>query len=240
MRALTRRRALLGLIAGLVLGAAAPGRADLIPLSRNITQNGNADLSGQLCVEVTDLGGGVIQFLAQNAAGGVASAIQAFSIELGGLNWTAASLVEGPGTKFQFDTNYNLPGGNTLSPPFDETFAIVRRGGAANGINPGEYAGFQLVTTVSFADMLSAIANGVVRLGVHVQSIGSTGGSDSYINSTVVPEPSGLVLAVVGVGALGLMGCRRRRSRSGSALQAVPGCRAELCGPVSGQNTVGD
>lgn len=206
----TLRLALLGIVAG--LGLAAPSRADIIPLAQNITNNGNADLSGQLSVEVTDLGGGVIQFLARNASGGVTSAIQTFTIQLGGLAWSSATLVEGPGTDFTFDVSYNLPGGNSLSPPFEETFAIRRQGGAANGINPGEFAGFKLATSVSFANMLAAIANGTVRLGVHVQSIGTSGGSDSYINSsTVVPEPSALISATIGAGLFGLAAMRRRR-----------------------------
>ena len=108
----------------------------------------------------------------------------------------------------------NLPAGNTAAPAFvaTQTFsADVNPGPPSNGVNGsndilgirlglGSFANFNAVT--------AAVANGSLRFGLHVRSIGVAGGSDSYINTTVVPVPAAAWL--FGSALLGLAGLKRK------------------------------
>jgi MYXO-CTERM domain-containing protein len=64
------------------------------------------------------------------------------------------------------------------------------------------------------ADRWSIIdtSQATLRMGYHVQSIGTSGGSDSYVNVAAVPEPSTTVMALTGLGLAGLFRLRRRRA----------------------------
>ena len=193
----------------------------IFPLSTRITNNGNEYLGGQLSIELNDLGGDMVEFLARNASGGINSAIQTLALDgIAGL-YSNATPVLGSGTNFVIDTNYNLPGGNSISPQFSSDIAINRTGGAANGINPGEFAGIKFTLTggATYQSLITAMNAGDLRLGVHVQSIGALGGSDSYINGpsnvpTVVPEPSAIISGLLGSGLMGLAALKRRKKQS--------------------------
>lgn len=77
----------------------------------------------------------------------------------------------------------------------------------AKGVGPGETLGvaFSLQGGQSYADVLTELGDGSLRIGIHVQAFAS-GGSESFVNA--VPEPSPAVLLLV-TGALA--GTRRRR-----------------------------
>ncbi len=114
----------------------------------------------------------------------------------------------------------NLPGGATLSPAFNaiQSFsADVNPGPPSNGLN---VAGdsltmqFTLQPGRDYNSVVSAISQGTLRLGLHVRSIGTVGGSDSFVNGgqiQVVPLPMG---AWAGLGGLlmaaGIRATRRR------------------------------
>jgi hypothetical protein len=110
----------------------------------------------------------------------------------------------------------DLPGGNTVVPPFNVTAGFLADSDAPaqpNGVNPGEFLQivFNLQAGKTLADTLSALAlagqPGGLRIGIHVQGFGS-GGSESFINNPV-PEPG--TFALVAAGMLGLGIARRRR-----------------------------
>lgn len=84
----------------------------------------------------------------------------------------------------------------------------------ANGVNPGETLGvvLQLDNGHSYGDVLTALSDESLRVGLHVQAF-ANGGSESFINTPggsppAVPEPS--TLAIFGLGAL-FAGRRMRR-----------------------------
>jgi hypothetical protein len=114
-----------------------------------------------------------------------------------------ASIVNGTGVSFAQDASPpNLPGGNSISPPFQVTAGFLADSNPPaqpNGVNPGEMLTiiFDLQGGGVFQDILDELGDGTLRIGIHVQGY-SSGGSESFVN---VPEPAlGLLLA------LGLVG----------------------------------
>jgi hypothetical protein len=76
-----------------------------------------------------------------------------------------------------------------------------------NAVRPGEWVAinFMLQGGQTFADVISELGDGTLRIGIHVIAFGS-GGSESFIN---VPEPG--PASLLGFAALGLLALRRRR-----------------------------
>ncbi len=126
------------------------------------------------------------------SGGAVQSSIGTVSFSVGDPN---------PGTN-------NLPGGNSIGFAATEVLnAYANNPAPQNGINPGEsltlsYAG-------DFAQVIAALFSGQFRAGIHVQSIGQRGSSDSFVTGTSVPEPSALILLSSAILGLGLP--RRKR-----------------------------
>lgn len=116
-----------------------------------------------------------------------------------------------PGVAYQIDRGPPvLPGGKPRG--FNATDGL--RAGAKpptrhSGIDPGEW----MTVTVSlqdgftFADAVSALMDGSMRIGMHVQAF-PDGSSLSFINDPLVPAPGGV--AALGVAGI-LVGGRRRR-----------------------------
>jgi hypothetical protein len=112
----------------------------------------------------------------------------------------------------------NLPGGNTASPPFVATagFGADTSGNPANGVNTAADAlgiVIELLPGLNFDDVVTAIGNGDLRVGLHLRSIGQQ--SDSFINHPeahrFIPEPGSAAIWALGV--LAIAGLRRRERR---------------------------
>lgn len=117
----------------------------------------------------------------------------------------------------------NLPGANFLDPAFQSTFGLNADADPPvqiNGVNPGERLNVivQINAGFTFDDVVTAYESMALRIGIHVQGFAS-GGSESFVGLSdagpppIVPEPSGLALA--GLGLIGLV-YRRRRKGSGT------------------------
>lgn len=160
----------------------------------------------QLSVDVTNPGGGQIDFTFLNS-GPAACSITDLYWDDGAL-LGIASIVSGPGTSFsQGASPGNLPGGNNCSPPFVATAGFTADSNPPaqpNGVNPGEFVTvrFNLIGGFTYADAIAQLADGTVRIGIHVQGFAS-GGSESF----VIPTPGTAALGLLGLAAAG----RRRR-----------------------------
>jgi hypothetical protein len=156
-------------------------------------------------------GPGIADIYFRQGIAGILSAIGVFDSSSG----VAFSAPADPG---------DLPGGNTLSPPFvtDNTagfqFASFDSDSpvADNEVKFGEFLTLRgtYATGQSFANLLPFIAN--QGIGVHVQSGCGTGTADSC--SAVVPLPAAAWLLVSAIGGLGGLGwAARRRRENGSS-----------------------
>jgi hypothetical protein len=180
-----------------------------------ITNNGNVDVSNQLSVEVTNPGLGQASFTFYNAVG-ITSSITDIYFDDGTLLGIASINVSGIEVGFEDPAiPENLPGGNSISPPFETT-----RGFSADSDSPIMEQGvnaasewvtitFNLINDKTYGDTIAALDNGDLRIGLHVQAIGTTGGSDSYVNK--VPEPTTLLL--LGLGLIGIAGVGRKLNK---------------------------
>jgi hypothetical protein len=215
-----RCRAFSSSLAALVamLGVGAPAAALTLGF-HCITNNlaGDCTIGGaQMSVDVTDPGSGRIAFTFRNVGAGASSITDVYWDD--GSLLGIFSITNTPGL-VQFTspaTPGNLPGGNNALPPFVATAGFSADSDSPvqpMGVNPGEtlIVTFDLINGRSFADALSDLGDGELRIGIHVQGYGS-GGSESFVNGSppvVVPEPG--TFALLGGGTLALTLSRRRR-----------------------------
>ena len=183
----------------------------------NITNNGNSDLAGQLSVAVTPKGSQV-DFTFTNSVG-IASSITDIYFEDGTLlgiasisdsdspaeNYVAFSQLASPG-----DLPGRTPVGFLTTAGFsaDSDAPVMENG--VNASTEWVTITFDLINGQTYADTIAALNSGELRIGLHVQSIGTTGGSDSYVNR--VPD-GGMTLMLLG-GALVGLGALRRKFRA--------------------------
>ena len=183
-----------------------------------ISNNFAADCAtgeAQLAVDVTDPGGNQVLFTFSNT-GPNPSAITDVYFDDGSL-LGISTVINDPGfVEFSVPaTPGNLPAANNANPPFVTTAGFSADADpppAFKGVDPGEELGilFALQTGRTFADVLTELGNGDLRIGVHVQDF-ALGGSESFVNPPL-PEPGVALLLAEGLAFLAIArrGIRRR------------------------------
>jgi hypothetical protein len=202
------------LFAGVMLLSSANAQAAIVNFGPVLTYDGL--IPGQIFVDVTSSGGGTVDFTFYNQMlGATDSTIANIYFQHNGLLNDYDSMADsGAGVDFSLGGSpANLPEGANLIPNFvaDIAFGAVPPP-ATNGIddNVGEWLTLSFITDTSLEDILLALENGELRIGLHVISIGEQGLSTSLVTgpSGVVPEPS--TYALLG-SALGLVAMAKRR-----------------------------
>ncbi len=219
---LARRVLWLGVVSLVALGwKAAPVRAAMYaftPVSFNSGAMANA-VATQFSLDVTESGSHALFTFANN--GPVASTITGTYFDDGaGVLHTILAPLNGPGVNFRLGGNpANLPA--PMDPyRFGANFwatAKAPKGLGKNGVdNTGEFVTipFTLESGKSFANVLAALdagladptsTAGTLRVGIHVQSIGTTCQSDAFMLTPVhTPLPGAVILGLLGLSAAGL------------------------------------
>lgn len=163
----------------------------------NITHNSAIDPAigeFQLSVDVEDVANtNQVLFTFHNEGPDAASITDVYFDD--GTLFGIAAIIEGVGTQFsQPATPGDLPGGNTIVPPFVTSRNFSADSDApvmVNGVNPGESVGilFDLQTGKTVADVVAALNttptggenDPSLRIGIHVQGF-ADGNSESFVN----------------------------------------------------------
>ena len=179
-----------------------------------ITNNDPGDTAigeAQLTMELSDPGGGQALFTFYND-GPEQSTISEIYFDDGTL-LSLAGIVESSGVDFSVGGSPPvLPGGNALDPDFETSFMVSADNPApTNGVDPGESVGllFNLQGGQTFANVIGAISNGDLRIGLHVINFES-GGSESFV---LVPAPGALILGSLGTLAVAASRTIRNKKR---------------------------
>jgi hypothetical protein len=201
-------------LAALCLFSGAPAAAVTYGFNSCVTNNLASDCAigqSQTSVDVTDPGSNRIAFTFHNVGAGASSITQAYwddSPLASIFSITGSSGVDFSSGAFP----PNLPGANNAVPPFDASFSVGANAPVPlDGVNPGETltVTFNLATGQTFANAITALNSGALRVGIHVQGFAS-GGSEGFVNGGVIPEPGTFALVAGGLVSLGV--ARRRRS----------------------------
>ena len=167
----------------------------------NITNNGNSDLASQLKVEVLAVGTKASFTFRNNV--GIASSITDVYFDdvnlpgspfLTGIEFSS-SLSAPSGVSFDISASPgNLPSGNNVS------FTANYSGDSNPAVKPnGVDSSSEWVTFLGtfasgkdFNGLIAALNSNTFRIGLHMQAIGQTGGSDSYVSAVPLPAAAWL------------------------------------------------
>jgi len=186
----------------------------------NITNNGGADLSGQLNLNVATTGdASMVDFTFTNNVGIISSVAEVYFDDgnPAGSLFSAFILAQGDSNFVYGAANPgDLPGGNALDPDFEVSAGFLAdhgTGGPTTGLDTA--ADFltiraTLVSGMTYNDVIARLASSDLRVGLHIISIANGGAndSDSYVNVPFIPLPTTAAMGLVGM--VGLASRRRR------------------------------
>jgi hypothetical protein len=194
----------------------------------SVTQNSGVDSAigqSQLTLTVSRAKGNRVRFRFDNIGTEASSITDVYFDDRAGLFSGIDRIRNTTGVSFSTGASPgNLPGANNLSPAFQTTLGLSADSDppvSVNGVNPGEklVMFLDLTSGKSYSDALAAFSDLSLRVGMHVQAFDS-GGSEGFVNTVggtpppIVPEPTGLALA--GLGIAGLLVRRRRQEANTS------------------------
>ncbi len=207
-----KRISIVSIIVSFMLINTMSAKADIYTYNfYNITNNSYLDLGDQLRVVVTDSGNDQILFTFYNDIGIKSSICDIYFDDNSGYLNSMERIINGTGVSFDSPARpKNLPGGKPFS--FKSDFSVDSDSPVShNGINSStESLGllFNLTSGNSFSDVINALANECLRIGLHIQAIGYCDKSDSYINDpgnqNVVPVPGAALLGFLGISLAGV------------------------------------
>lgn len=170
-----------------------------------ITNNDPIDCAigeAQLSVTVFAPDPGLVGFRFENEGPDDAAIARVYFDDSTNLLTGITAINNGPGVSFSEPaTPGNLPGGNEIG-FFADYSAGATPPPAHNGVDPGEWLEiiFGLVPNVTVDDVIAAVSDWDLRIGVHVIDFAS-GGSESFI---AVPVPAAALLGLFGFGFAGM------------------------------------
>lgn len=217
---------------GLVLAVAAvmalPARAAAESYTFSYCFDNNSsvcsEIASQITVDVTDAGGGKVNFEFQNNVG-EPSSITAIYFDAGGFLSNVSIVSEQGGADFTEGSASpeNPPGGENAIPPFETTASLLADANhpkpqkGLNSADDGLTLQFDIENGLTFADIIAALELGPnegdgIRIAAHVQGIGPGGRlSDTFIccnpgsgggnGGSPTPEPA--MLSLFGLAAVG-------------------------------------
>ena len=153
-----------------------------------------SEIAQQMTVDVTDAGGGKVNFEFQNNVG-EASSVTALYFDAGGFLGNMVILDEAGGADFTEGSASpsDPPGGEQAIPPFETTASLLADANnpkpqkGLNSIDDGLTLQFDIENGLTFTDIIAALNLGPnegdgIRIAAHVQGIGRGGQlSDTFI-----------------------------------------------------------
>lgn len=210
----------LGLMVAVLVFASVQASAVIVGFEAISNNAGNSsDWEAQLSVDVTDGGGGTVDFLFDNAAGGLDSFIADvyWDDDTPLFSETIASLP--PGWS-QPASPADLPGAGGAGFVTGDLSTDADPPPSGNGWEPGESGSFTLTLLggITFADVLAALDDGSLRMGIHLQGMDDGDGpttdfSDGFVSTPGDPVPEPATVAFMGIGLAGVALSRRRKVR---------------------------
>lgn len=192
------------------------GFQNIFPVTKASESSGDT-IVNQFSLDVSNFGSNQVLFKLSNS-GSTQSFIGDFYFDDNGLlanpNLTAGLPQNSGDVNFKVPNGkFNFPQGNKVSFNADFGFRADSPGSEKQGIDLGEM--YAVVFDGSYNNVITALQNGNLRVGIHVQGIGGDGGpSDSFVNNpTPVPTPA-LLPGLIGMGVAAL---RKRKQQEAKA-----------------------